>query len=51
MNALFAPGFKGFLALLQAQNAVCQDHGDGVQGRDRAGSQHIVAEHAGARFM
>lgn len=34
MNALFAPGFKGFLTLLQAQDTVCQDHGDGAQGRD-----------------
>ena len=52
MNALFGPGFKGFLTLLQAQDAVRQDQGDGAQGRDRgANSQDIVAVHEGVRFM
>jgi hypothetical protein len=52
MNALFAAGFKGFLTLLQAQDAVRQDHGDGAQGRNGgANSQHIFAVHERVRFM
>ncbi|QKS28248.1 MAG: hypothetical protein HT579_04445 [Candidatus Accumulibacter similis] len=34
MNALFAPEFKGFLTLPQAQDAVRQDHGDGAHRTD-----------------
>ena len=34
MNALFGRGIKLCLALLQAQNAVGQDHGDSADGRD-----------------
>jgi hypothetical protein len=32
MNALFGAGIKGFLTLLQAENALRQDHGDGAHG-------------------
>ena len=34
MNALFGGAIKSFLALLQTQHAVGQDHGDGADGRD-----------------
>ena len=34
MNALFGRAIKVFLALLQTQHAVGQDHGDGADGRD-----------------
>ena len=34
MNALFGAAIKVFLALLQAQDAVGQDHRDGADGRD-----------------
>ena len=34
MNALFGRAIKVFLALLQTQDAVGQDHGDGADGRD-----------------
>lgn len=30
MNALFGPGIKGFLALLQAQDTLREKHGDGA---------------------
>ena len=34
MNALFGEVIKVFLALVQAQDAVCQDHGDLADGDD-----------------
>ncbi|MER2622449.1 MAG: hypothetical protein ABTS22_00740 [Accumulibacter sp.] len=43
MNALFGAGIKGFLTLLQAQDAVRQDHGDGADGADRPGPRGIRA--------
>ncbi|WP_300337187.1 hypothetical protein [Accumulibacter sp.] len=49
MNALFGAAIKGFLTLMQAQDAVRQDHGDGADGGD--GSWDIVAAHEGVRFM
>jgi len=30
MNALFGAGIKGSLTLMQAENALRQDHGDGA---------------------
>lgn len=47
MNALFAPGFKGFLTLLQAQDTVCQDHGNGADRVDGGCPEHFVAVHEG----
>jgi hypothetical protein len=35
MNALFGAAIKGFLTLMQAENAVRQNHGDGAQGSHR----------------
>ena len=48
MNALFGGAIKVFLALLQTQNAVGQDHGDGADGGDgRRGAEVSVGGHGG----
>ena len=48
MNALFGGAIKLILALLQTQDAVGQDHGDGANGRDGGrGTEVSIGGHEG----